>query len=421
MAAPSKKKLTKSPSPKAGKKKVKAAIKPAVKKTAAGLKSTKKKTVKVVKAPKKIVAKKKPPAKKMTKPASSSKPMASGKVVIVKRRWFSFFRTSAMILVLAAGAVMVSLDPSSLAQLKASILAQLDTTINEVAEPVEEKKGILLSYETNGVNEQKLLDIFKTVFPETGIQEVNYASEEGKLLVQQLGVSEVPNIYFEKEAFEGEKLSEVVKDLFSLKENYYGLNVSLVNPSLQVKINGSLNSEGGVWVGEKEAPITIYVYSDVKCQHCRVNERNNTSEWKNLVDEGLVQIVYLDLPQDTESTFHSTALNCYYDQTKNSASYLELRQSFFARTNLTKPYTLRELKRLGVNYDQVCDEVAYRALFRNRIKLADAEGITGVPALYIGMTGGNHYVRFTGAKDFEEYRETLDKLLGEVNQETAAE
>jgi len=373
-------------------------------------------------AAKKTPVKKKAPAKKViSKKASQPSSAPSEKVVVVRRRWFSFFRTTAMILVLAAGAAAVTLDPALYQQLKASILAQVDTTGEMVEEAAPEASGVLLSYEINGTNEQKLLDIFRTVFPETTVKEVLYDSEEGKQLIEELGVMEVPNIYFEKSAFESEKLSEVVKDLFRLQGNYYGLNVSLVNPSEQVKIKGSLSTEGGVWVGEKEAPLTVYIYSDTKCQHCRANERNTAAEWKKLADEGMVQLVYMDLPQETESTFHSTALNCYYDQKKDVNGYLELREKLFARTNLTKAYTLRELQRMGLDYEKECDEAAYRSLFRNRIRTVDAEGVTGIPALYIGMTGGDKYVRFTGAKDFAEYQRTLDKLLGEANQEESAQ
>ncbi|MGE3278483.1 MAG: DsbA family protein [Candidatus Altimarinota bacterium] len=363
---------------------------------------------------KKKEAAKKPAAKKVTSAPSTEK------VVVVRRRWFSFFRTSAMILVLAAGAALVSLDPAMLTQLKASILAQVDS-LEDTAEPAVEANGVLLSYEQNGANEEKLMDIFRTVFPETAIREVPYDSEEGKRLINDWGVTEVPNIYFEKTAFESEKLSEVVKDLFRLQGDYYGLNVSLVNPSGQVKIKGSLSTEGGVWIGEEAAPLTVYIYSDTKCQHCRANERNTAAEWKKLADEGMVRLVYLDLPQDAESTFHSTALTCYYDQKKDANGYLELRGKLSARANLTKAFTLRELERAGLNYEQECDEAAYRMLFRNRIKTAEAEGVTGIPALYIGMTAGDKYIRFTGAKDFAEYQQTLDKLLGEVNQGTAGE
>jgi protein-disulfide isomerase len=385
----------------------------------------KKKPAKATKAaaPKALVKKKSIPKKtsapKLARKVERKSPAMvpeKKKVMVVRRSWFSFFRTSAMILVLAAGAAAVSLSPSTVDQFKASILAQVDRT-DLASEPVEESKGILISYEMNGVNEQKLMDIFRTVFPETTVKEIHYQSDEGKQLISELGVMEVPNIYFKQDAFESERLSEVVKDLFHLQGDYYGLNVSLVNPSHQVKIQGALSTEGGVWLGQAEAPITVYVYSDLKCQHCRVSERNNTVEWKKLMEEGLVKLVYLDLPQDAESTFHSTALSCYYDQKKDTEGYLELRERLFTRPNLTKAYMIRELKKMGLEYDQECDEPAYRTLFRNRMKAADAEGVTGVPALYISESEGNKYVRFTGAKDFSEYQQTLDKLLGENNPE----
>lgn len=355
---------------------------------------------------------------KKSVPAKSSAPEKKSPA---KRSWFSLFRTTAMILVLASGAAAVSLNPELYSKLQASILAQVSAPGEETPEEVlSSTKGILLAYEPGGANEQKLLDIFKTVFPETSIEEVAYDSPAGMELSNKLGVSEVPNMYFEKNAFESEKLSEVVKDLFTLQGDYYGLNVSLVNPSYQVRVKGDLTTDGGVWIGEKEAPITVYIYSDAKCQHCRVNERNNTAEWMKLVEEGLVQMVYLDLPQSTESTFHSTALNCFYDQKQDAKAYLDLREKIFARPNLTKAFVTRELQKSGVDYQQ-CDEVSYRELFRNRLKTADEEGVTGTPTLYIGSTGGDKFIRFTGAKEFSEYQQVLDELLGQKTTEASAQ
>lgn len=358
-----------------------------------------------------MAQKKKAPKKMVTrKPAAVKKNTI--KSAPAPRRWFSFFKTFSIIALFVIGAGVLTLNPELLKQLQANLMVQAPSPETTSTSSEAEEAGILLAYELGGENEKKLTDIFQTVFPNAPIRSVLYASEEGKKMMTDWGVNEVPALFFEKAAFDAEKLSEVVKDLFTLKGNYYSLNVALVNPSHQVRVNGAPSSENGIWVGQKDAPISVYVYSDPRCQHCRVNEQNNRESFTKLVSEGILQMVYLDLPQTPDSTFHSSALSCFYDQKKDVEKYLELRAKMFDRANLTKAYTLRELQRLGVDYDESCDEAQYRSLFRNRSSVADQEGVTGIPVLYIGKTGGDQFIRITGSKDFAEYQTVLDKLLG---------
>jgi len=363
---------------------------------------------------------------KSSKKTSAKMQMAKQPMMVAKVSYFSWFKTGVLVLVFASLATLVTVNPGTLQQFQASILSSLSALNSLTAVTTDPSSpsnpsspsipslssGILLSYDANGKNEKKLLDIFSAVFPNTSIRTVAYDSDEGKDLIAKAGLTEVPDILFTKEAFQAEKLSAVVNDLFTVHADYYALNVSLVNPSGQTLISGPLKTEGGIWVGDKKAPITVYVYSDLKCQHCRVNERNNRDDFAKLIGEGIVQMVYLDLPQDPDSIFQSAALACLYDAKKNADGYLSLREKLIDRPNLTKAFTMRELKNAGVAYAKQCHEDVAREMFKARIAEADREGISGVPALYIGKTGGGEFVRFTGDKDFSEYQTVFDHLLG---------
>lgn len=368
-------------------------------------KATAKKTT-TKKAPK-VKAKKKTTRarKQVMKSAAKAKVTTTGK-------WASLWSLSIALVGIITMSSLLG-NPEMRQSLQANLLAQFDGTV-EVTDSFapSEPAGILLSYQPGGDNEKKLTDIFQTVFPDIMLEEVNYTTERGQNLMAELGVTELPNIYFEKAPFEQQTLSEVVEDLFELRGDYYALNVSLVNPSYQVYLGGEPSTQDGVILGNDEAPMTAYVYSDPRCQHCRVNERNNQREFTELIEEGLLRMVFMDLPQDTEGTFHATALNCLYREQQDMANYLDLRDKIFRRANLTKAYTTRELRRLGVNYDSSCDEAEYRRIFRERKRIADAEGVTGIPAIYIGQTGGSEYLRVTGSHDYSVYQQIFDQLLG---------
>jgi len=356
--------------------------------------------------------------KTSSKTRKSSVKLAPKKVIKTSKSAWYYITSIFAALVLTAVVGLLAVNPTLIQQFQATIFSDEIVADSggeggaaETAETINE--GILMYSDVNGENEAKLRDIFITVFPNIDTQEVYYQSDEGQELISQLGVTEVPSIYFEKMAFEAETLSEVVKDLFSLEGDYYGLNVSLVNPSGQIYLAGEPSSDGGVMHGQANAPITVFLYADVLCLHCRANEANNGDKFAELVDEGMIRIVYLDLPQNTESVFHSLALTCFNDQQGDIAGYLGLREKLFSRTNLTKAYSKRELGKLGVIYDSECNDASYRKLFRDRSRIANQEGVTGVPAAYIGKTGGSEYLRVTGANDFSIYQGLIDKLLSD--------
>lgn len=407
MAAPKKK-----PSSKA---KTTAKKKTVVKKTTAKKKGTAtkkttaaaRKKATTTKRVRKTVAKK---AVKKTTSKSVNKPNKP-------RSWWSVLTFGVVALGIAAAGYL-SANPELLAELQANLIAQTeslqnDTDTSETPETIAEKTydgGVLITWSEGGENELKLIDIFRTVFPETSLESFSYDSEEGKKLMTQFSTSELPALYYAQGAFENETLSEVVKDLFALNNGYYSLNVSLVNPSYQWHVGSALNTEGAVFVGNTDAPLTIVSYSDPKCQHCRVDAQNNLDKWKELIDEGMVQIAFIDLPQSTDSHYHAVAMACVGKL--KPAEYLGFRADLFNKANLSKTYTERILKRMDISYEDDCNEADVKRMIRQRVKVAEQDGITGVPALYIHKTEETNALRITGAKEFSEYQAVLDKMMG---------
>lgn len=422
MAAP-KKKTTKAsskakPSPKKAAPKKSTA--PKAKKKATAVKKSTAKARKTSTTSKRV---RKPAAEKATtkavkKTTSKKTPSTTAKKsqkVSKPRSWWSVLTFGVVAIGIAVGGYLAA-NPVLLAQLQANLLAQ-ETGEEEVVVSEAPEGGVLIAWELGGENELKLQDIFETVFPETSLEVVAYDSEEGKELVQKHHVTEVPAVFYEQSAFEKETLSEVVNDLFSLKEGYYALNVSLVNPSYQWHIGGSINTDGAMMVGDEEAPVTIVVYSDPKCQHCRVDAQNNLDQWQALVEEGMVNIHFMDLPQSTESYTHAVAMQCVGQKTPEE--YMAFRKDLFTKANLTKSYTTRILTRMGIDYEKDCNESEIQSQLRRRIKTAENDGITGVPAMYMQRSGEEVAVRITGAKDFAEYQSVLTNLMGiEEQQET---
>ncbi|MDP2691406.1 MAG: thioredoxin domain-containing protein [bacterium] len=339
--------------------------------------------------------------------------MEPKKVLFITRsRWY-VVSSLVILMTLMVTSLSLAFYPLLSGESQASILAQMGGQ-DVVSGQAKSQGGVLLTVEDQGQNENKLRDIFQTIFPEMSVREIPYDSPQGQDLIQQLGITEVPNILFQEGVFEEQQLSAVVQDLFSLQQGYYVLNVSFVNPSDQLWIGGAPYAEGGIAIGQSTAPVTILWYSDLRCQQCRANERNNLPSLLPLVNEGVVQIIFLDLPSGEESQFHSAALACFARVKQDQQQYVQLRQNLFNRTNLSQAYTSRQLEDAGISWENDCDQAALGDVFRQRSEMAEKEGVSSLPTLYVGRSGSGQYHRLTGVQKFSVIQKMMDELMGSL-------
>lgn len=308
--------------------------------------------------------------------------------------------TSIILLVMAIGGMLYN-NPQLWEQLQANLLVQTGEVVSS------EPAGWLITRGPDDENARKLKEIFTTVFPDLEISELHYLSDEGKAALQQYQLNEVPNIIFSKQAFETQTLAPVVEELFMLNNDNYVLNTALVNPSNQLLVGMNPTTEEAVKLGSDQAPITMVVYSEPKCQHCRVMEQNNMESFKEWADKGVVQLVMMDLPQSRVGMLPSEAIHCMQDISPEN--YAEFRQKLFAKPNLTDIYTKREFQSMSGQDFEVCKD--RKKLFSDRQRQADKDGITGIPAIMVGKTGAEEWLRFTGSSEDSDFFLNLIKDL----------
>ncbi len=306
-----------------------------------------------------------------------------------RRVFFSFLRTSAVVLVLALGATLVSYDPSVLNFMSAGIQN------SELSSPVASSEGgVLIAVHAEGENEKKLIDIFAGVFPGKTLRTIPYDSEEGKRYVADLSLLDLPTVVYKKSLFDAEPLSSSVRDLFTVQGSFEVLNAALVSPSGQLHMGAMPQDNAALTIGSETAPFTVVIYSSLDCQDCRVHERNTFDSWKRLADEGKAHVEFRDL---------DSLLACSVIHQKDTGSSLALRETLYASANLTKEYLEYALKKNNGQDLGPCETQDFPAILDKRLSDALSLGGATLPVVFVGKTGGMQWMRFTAVKEFSEY------------------
>jgi len=338
------------------------------------------------------------------------------KKVIVTRTRFWYYLSSSMVLVIVMVGSYFLMNEQAGQQLMASVIRIAQVSMSEDIAPAEEaplrltEEGYLITRGEDDPNAAKLLDIFATIFPDIQLEQLAYQTAREAQLRARLSYSEIPTVIIRQDIMQQQDLINIVQELFREQGDYYLLDVSLVNPSGQTRIDGPPALDNSAVFGAVEAPLSVYFYSDIKCLQCRAHEKNTLELFKGLMEEGKIRFVIMDLPQSEPSDFPAYALACVYQEVPES--YFDFRRDITddARQS-SKPYVMRELKRLVSDYEEKCNQSRTQAVFQRRLQLADEGGISAIPTVQIGLTGRSETIRITGAKDFAVYQEVMDQLL----------
>lgn len=184
-----------------------------------------------------------------------------------------------------------------------------------------------------------------------------------------------------------------------------------------VPVAGSVPAIGNaVALGDPSAPVTMIEYGDFQCPFCgRFFAQTEPQIIEKYVKTGKVKLVYKDYAfLGPESVAAAEAAKCAADGGKfwdyHDALYREEQQDGREHNgNLNRGLFLRLAKELGMNESQFAscvDTGKYKSAVEADIKEAQAFGVQGTPAFFVGE-------RFvSGALPFAQFEAAI---LGELN------
>ena len=183
------------------------------------------------------------------------------------------------------------------------------------------------------------------------------------------------------------------------------LNSSLADENLKKNM---------IFIGSHDAKVKIKIFSSLTCPHCANFHMNVISEIrKKYIENGQVQLIFLDFPLDQAAFNASKLLHCL-DQKKQM---LFLDTLYESQTKWTNGSTIDDInenlkkivKNLGISSTQfdrcLLDEVISDKILNGRIDASQKYSIDSTPAIVINEK------KLEGSVSFKSIKKKIEKLI----------
>jgi len=240
---------------------------------------------------------------------------------------------------------------------------------------------------------QEVIDLLTKVLPTLDFEEVDINSEEGKKLVEEYDIKTVPTLIFSDDLEETDFYNSDAKVLFNKLDDDkgYSLNLATLGLPSGKYIETPVINEGDQVLGNKDAPVKVFLYSDFQCPYCAQSFDRVVKMIEGFGGDK-VALVYKDLPLD----FHGQAVNsamagqCAGDQGK----FWEMSKKLYATQkkweNLSddkaQEYFVGQAKSLGLDenkFKECLKNEDHKEVIEKSKKEAEEFGINGTPSLFV--------------------------------------
>lgn len=226
----------------------------------------------------------------------------------------------------------------------------------------------------------------RRVSPTISAQKVAYDSEEGKILIEEMGIRSLPAFVFSDAITKTEFYSQA-QVIFEDKDGEYLLKTEELGVTPGKYLGSPKIEEGDALSGPADAPVKVIVFSDFQCPYSKIFQaslRENMKEY-----DGKVAFVYKDLPLSFHKQAQNAALagQCALEQGKfwEYADRLFDKQDEWGASEGTSRF--KEYARtLGLNQSQfnTClDQKKYADEIAKDVEEAQSFGVSGTPAIFV--------------------------------------
>jgi protein-disulfide isomerase len=270
------------------------------------------------------------------------------------------------------------------------------------------------------------------LFPQMQVEAVSSTSQRGKDIIEKLDLLILPVYLFSSEIENDEEWVSMAS-VFNLvqleEENYYLLNQQ-VQPPGKVLISDIPIPENTIVIGNPNASVTLYEFSDYECPYCAIAEGNeelvaqfSTSVpnyqppipkiLDEYVEKGLVRYVFYNLPIASlhpEARIAHLAALCANDQ----GSWEEFHKKLFADRSDWISSSNKSETFISYAVEFGLDEEEFEMCLRNEVHAAQIEeesqianslGVSGTPAFFV-----NKFF-IEGAQDYLIFQEYIEEEL----------
>jgi protein-disulfide isomerase len=269
------------------------------------------------------------------------------------------------------------------------------------------------------------------MIPDLQITKIEAGTEDAQMLINILGDSFLPIYIFDDKISQREDW-EQMKSAFSninyQENNFYILDAQAV--PYKAVYNKIPVLDSTIVIGDENAPITLYEFSDYECEFCAIAQGNEnliqefkkrypnyTSPVDSVMEEyvktGLVKYVYYNYPVSQNSPqasiAHNAALcaNAQDSWLKYHNNLFEVREDWINSGKKEEKF-IEYAVELGLNEEEftTClSEKTYDKQISSEIQLGILFGVQGTPSFFVEKNF------IPGAQDYESFKQIIELEL----------
>jgi len=176
-----------------------------------------------------------------------------------------------------------------------------------------------------------------------------------------------------------------------------------------------MNLEGGPWLGNKDAPLTIVEFTDYQCSYCRSFHMATFGELKKkFIDTGKLRFASRDLPLEFHSNAEKAAeaARCAGDQ----GQFWQLRDRLISNASKLSPADItgyaKAVKLDMLQFQSCMDSGKYSETVKKDVATAESFGVSGTPSFLVGKSTreGVSGVIMVGALPIDAFEAKLKEL-----------
>lgn len=245
-------------------------------------------------------------------------------------------------------------------------------------------------------------------FPSAKFRTLDINSGEGKTLKDSLNLEFVPAVLFATDVEKSNNFAQLSQALQQVGD-YYLLNPQ-INGYPTIKILKNLDLGTDAVLGDPNAPLTIYEWSDFECPFCgKFYTETLPTLITDYVDTGKVNMVFMHFPLSFHPQAKPSALasECANDQGK----FWEYHDLLFEnQASLSADNYVKWATDLGLNtqtFNECMSSGKYNSLIDEEFSLGQEYYITGTPGFIVGN------IKLSGALPADVFKQVIDSQLAE--------
>ncbi len=248
----------------------------------------------------------------------------------------------------------------------------------------------------------------RRVVPTVSAQKVDFASEEGKSLIEKFSVKTLPSFIFSESVNKTEFFSQA-KVLFEEKENQFELKTQELGLAPGKYLNLPQVGKEDTVSGKEDSNVKVIVFSDFQCPYSKLFNTSLREAMKAYGDKVLFAFKHLPLSFHAQAESASLAAECAGEQGKfwEYGDKLFTAQSEWSKTEGTQKFKdyARILGLKTAEFNQCLDSKKYQDKINANKEEASSFGISGTPASFVNEQFNN------GVINLEQLKAAIDAEL----------